>query len=122
VFFIDGEQITGNGDANLIRNAGCENEVEGLDFARKATILKYDVQGRAAPKRITLELIPTGPEGFQGLLTYSLFSTEGGPSRALAVPTAGRGVAEGNAETEGEVPGQGTVTASHRFLMVCQAC
>jgi hypothetical protein len=117
-------QVTGSGNGDLLAQRNCESSDPAVDIKGQAEHFDFNLRGELAKQAFTIQLIVTSSNGeFLGRLDQSLFyrGTDQQP-RSLAIPITQPGVAQARLAIEGDVPGQGTVTGSHRFLFACQQC
>jgi hypothetical protein len=117
-------QVTGNGNGDLLAQRACRSDDPDFDVKSQAEHFDFNLRGKFSNKRFTIQLIVTSSNGdFLGRLDQSLFyqGTDQQP-RSLAIPITQPGVAQARLQIEEDVPRQGTVTGSHRFLFACQQC
>jgi hypothetical protein len=117
-------QVTGTGDGDLLAQRQCGSDDPAVDVKSQAKHFEFNLRGELAKQAFTIQLIVTSSDGeFLGRLDQSLFyrGTDQQP-RSLEVPITQPGVAQARLAIEEDVPGEGTVTGSHRFLFACQQC
>jgi hypothetical protein len=116
-------QVTGSGNGDLLAQRACRSDDPDFDLKSQAEHFDFNLRGKFANKRFTIQLIVTSSNGdFLGRLDQSLFYQGGDQQpRSLEVPVTQPGVAQARLAIEEEVP-EGTVTGSHRFLFACQQC
>jgi hypothetical protein len=116
-------QVTGSGNGDLLAQRACRSDDPDFDVKSQAEHFDFNLRGKFANKRFTIQLIVTSSNGdFLGRLDQSLFYQGGDQQpRSLEVPVTQPGVAQAKLAIQEEVS-EGTVTGSHRFLFACQQC